>query len=335
MANGKRKVASTALGVAVFLLGSAVLLYPEIDSCVAQRSASEMVSDAMGKDARDADAQATEGNGRAKSGDPAYRYLLHYNEKVRNGNGGAINDPWGIGADVSGLEGMGLEEDVIGSITIPRLDETLPLLLNATTDHMAVGATVISGTSAPLGGQGDNCVIAAHRSVWHGLRMFRDIEDMELGDLLTIDTLWDSLTYRVVETKVISSDDADALRPQAGRDLVTLFTCHPYRHNYQRYLVICERVQEGGTQEVPRGIARLVVQAANPSDSPDLVMERWIRVGGLLMMLVMVTAGVVVLVGSSLRGRRGKVLAGHARGNGHAKGMGKGRPPARAGGSGD
>ena len=27
-----------------------------------------------------------------------------------------------------------------------------------------------------------------------------------------------------------------------GKDMVTLVTCHPYPHNYQRYLVYCERV---------------------------------------------------------------------------------------------
>ena len=316
MAKASRRTASTVLGVVVFLLGSAVLLYPEIDAYIAQKKADELIRDAVTKDVREAEV-GTEGNGTVPAGstdDPVYEYLSTYNEKVRDGQGGAINDPWGIGADVSGLESMGLEADVIGSISIPRLDETLPLLRNATTEHMKVGAAVISGTSAPLGGEGNNCVIAAHRSGWNGLRMFRDIEDLEPGDALTIETPWERLDYSVVETKIIDPSDATALRVQQGRDLVTLFTCHPYPYTYQRYLVICERVQSPSEeQQAPRGVARLISQATRPSKSPELAAERWVRVAGLLVMVAMASAGLVVLVGG-LVGRRHRRVGLHARG---------------------
>lgn len=307
MTGKKRPAVSTVLGVVVFLLGSAVLLYPEIDSYIAQRSVDRLVSDTLGSKESDAKTGAANAGKRTKEGDPAYEYLSLYNEKVRAGQAGAVNDPWGIGADVSGLESMGLEGDLVGSVRIPRLDETLPLLLNATTDHMAEGAVVVSGTSAPLGGSGDNCVIAAHRGVWHGLRMFRDIEDMEIGDLVSIETPWDSLDYQVSEIRVIKPDEADALKPQPGRDLVTLFTCHPYGYNYQRYIVICERVRTAVEQGAPSGIARLVTQATKPSESQGLVVERWVRVGGLLVLIATASAGVVYFAAQAshaLGGRR-------------------------------
>lgn len=50
------------------------------------------------------------------------------------------------------------------------------------------------------------------------------------------------MTYKVERIEVISPDEIDKIRIQEGKDMVTLVTCHPYPHNYQRYLVYCERV---------------------------------------------------------------------------------------------
>ena len=61
---------------------------------------------------------------------------------------------------------------------------------------------------------------------------------------MTVTTLWETLTYQVVEETVISPNDVDAIRIQPGRELLTLLTCHPPASGgKQRYLVICERVQ--------------------------------------------------------------------------------------------
>lgn len=96
-------------------------------------------------------------------------------------------------------------------------------------------------TSYPIGGENTNCVLAAHRGSSRAA-MFRDIELLEPGDRIYIENFREPLTYQVVETRVISPTDVQELLIQAGRDLVTLLTCHPYGHNYQRYVVFCERV---------------------------------------------------------------------------------------------
>ena len=105
---------------------------------------------------------------------------------------------------------------------------------------MAKGAALLGETSMPLGETNSNTVIAAHRG-WKGIPMFQNIQQIQLGDKIQITTPWDVLIYRVCDLKIISPDDSREIFIQEGRELVTLLTCHPYTHNYQRYLVFAER----------------------------------------------------------------------------------------------
>jgi len=74
--------------------------------------------------------------------------------------------------------------------------------------------------------------------------MFREIEKLKIGDEIFITNLWETMTYKVEKIEIISPDEINKIRIQEGKDMVTLVTCHPYPHNYQRYLVYCERVQD-------------------------------------------------------------------------------------------
>ena len=62
-------------------------------------------------------------------------------------------------------------------------------------------------------------------------------------NLVYIQNFRETLTYQVVEIQVIDPTDIESCLIQADRDLVTLLTCHPYGHNYQRYLVFCQRAE--------------------------------------------------------------------------------------------
>mgnify|MGYP002537567161 CR=1 FL=1 len=103
-----------------------------------------------------------------------------------------------------------------------------------------LGAALLGQTSMPLGGENTNTVIAAHRG-YYGAEMLRNVQQIQIGDKITLTTPWDTLVYRVCELKIIQPDDINAVLIQPGRDLLTLTTCHPYTQNTQRYLVIAER----------------------------------------------------------------------------------------------
>lgn len=100
---------------------------------------------------------------------------------------------------------------------------------------------MLGNTSAPIGGVNTNCVIAGHRG-WYGADYFRHIDRLQAGDMVTITNLWETLTYAVVDVKIIQPDQVDKIKIQPGRNLLTLITCHPYASGgRQRLVVYCER----------------------------------------------------------------------------------------------
>lgn len=139
------------------------------------------------------------------------------------------------------LTAYGIEDEIIGVLEMPTMELTMPVYLGASDGHLAAGAAVLGNTSAPIGGVNTNCVIAGHRG-WYGADYFRHIDRLQAGDMVTITNLWETLTYAVVDMKIIQPDQVDKIKIQPGRDLLTLITCHPYASGgRQRLVVYCER----------------------------------------------------------------------------------------------
>lgn len=62
---------------------------------------------------------------------------------------------------------------------------------------------------------------------YYGAEMLRNVQQIQIGDKITMTTPWDTLVYRVCELKIIQPDDINAVLIQPGRDLLTLTTCTP------------------------------------------------------------------------------------------------------------
>lgn len=140
------------------------------------------------------------------------------------------------------LTAYGIADEIIGVLEIPTMELTMPVYLGASDDHLAAGAAVLGNTSAPIGGDDTNCVIAGHRG-WKGADYFRHIDRLQVGDTVTLTNLWKTLTYTVADIQIIQPHEVDKIKIQQGRDLLTLVTCHPYASGgRQRYVVYCERV---------------------------------------------------------------------------------------------
>ena len=139
------------------------------------------------------------------------------------------------------LRDCDVEDEIIGVLEIPALELVMPVYLGASDSHLAAGAAVLGNTSAPIGGVNTNCVIAGHRG-WYGADYFRHIDRLQAGDMVTITNLWETLTYAVVDVKIIQPAQVDKIKIQPGRNLLTLITCHPYASGgRQRLVVYCER----------------------------------------------------------------------------------------------
>lgn len=167
-----------------------------------------------------------------------------YNQRLCDEGQSGLVDAWSYEEPSFCLADWGLDSEVVAYLDVPRMGVTLPVFLGATEENMLAGAVHLSQTSLPIGsweGSSVNTVIAAHRNHWSA-GMFHDIEKMQVGDPVYVQNLWERLEYRVVETRIIDPSDIDAVKIQQGRDMLTLVTCHPLYHNYQRYVVFCERV---------------------------------------------------------------------------------------------
>ena len=142
------------------------------------------------------------------------------------------------------LTTYGIEDEIIGVLEIPAMELTMPVYLGASDAHLAAGAAVLGNTSAPIGGDNTNCVIAGHRG-WRGADYFRHIDKLAVGDTVRLTNLWETLTYTVADIQIIQPNEVDKIKIQPNRDRLTLLTCHPYASGgRQRYVVYCERVME-------------------------------------------------------------------------------------------
>ena len=140
------------------------------------------------------------------------------------------------------LTAYGIEDEIIGVLEIPAMELTMPVYLGASDDHLAAGAAVLGNTSAPIGGDSTNCVIAGHRG-WRGADYFRHIDRLQVGDTVTLTNLWETLTYTVADIQIIQPHEVEKIKIQPNRDLLTLLTCHPYASGgRQRYVVYCEKL---------------------------------------------------------------------------------------------
>lgn len=173
-----------------------------------------------------------------------YQAMKQYNTGLYT-NGQKIVDVWSYSQQPFDLPD--LTDSIIGYIEIPDMKIRLPLALGASDENLEKGAAVLSQTSMPIGGANTNCVIAGHRG-WEGSAYFQYIENMKKGSKVYITNPWQTLVYECTDTKVINPDDVSSILIQEGKDMVTLFTCHPYMlgGGPYRYLVFCERV---GTEE--------------------------------------------------------------------------------------
>lgn len=160
-----------------------------------------------------------------------------------------------------------LEEWLIGSINIPKIQINISLYDRLNGMILENGAGVLQGTSFPLGGNSTHSVISAHSGL-PNRRLFTELDRLEHGDTFILTVLGEKLAYQVKNIQVVLPDDTSVLTIEEGKDLVTLLTCTPYMINTHRLLVTGHRIpysesvkneEEKGNQE--RTLRQLLILA--------------------------------------------------------------------------
>lgn len=187
-----------------------------------------------------------------------YAAMQAYNERIYAEGQSGLCDPWSYTVPALDLSAYGLaSDDAIGVLQIPSIGVSLPIYSGASYTNLAKGAAVLSQTSLPIGGENTNTVIGAHRG-WNAEDYLRDVEEVQLGDEVIVTNFWGELCYIVSEIKIIKPNDISQILIQDGRELLTVFTCHPYASGGEyRYLLICDRVAEETEAEDGRVAAAL------------------------------------------------------------------------------
>ncbi len=247
--SSKKRLNIAAVGWVVLFAGALLLLVPDfVELSYGLRANSEMVAASKAIDAAsDSNAVSESAAGEealetADRGVSSRPWLESYNERVRQGGGMVINDPFTFGAADQSFAKTGLAGLPVGVLTVDSMACEAPVYLGSSEQNMLNGAAVVAGTSAPLGEPSSNCVIAAHRNMF-----FKQIENVRVGDRVCLRTIWGGYVYRVVEIRIISPSDIKSAAVQEGKDLLTLVTCHPYGSNRQRIIAVCERDEDAGS----------------------------------------------------------------------------------------
>lgn len=177
--------------------------------------------------------------------------MRQYNTQIYAEKQSGLCDPFSVSTEALDLSAYGVENGIIGVLSIPSMDTELPIYSGASYENLDKGAAVLTQTSFPIGGESTNCVIAAHRG-WRGEDYLRDIELVKIGDTITVTNFWETLEYRVTDIRIIAPNDIAQVLIQPGRDMLSIFTCHPYAaSNPDRYLVVCDRTASSAAQEQP------------------------------------------------------------------------------------
>lgn len=145
----------------------------------------------------------------------------------------------------------------LGRITIERIGVDWIVVEGVALEQLADGPGHMPRTPVP--GQPGNAVISGHRTT-NGAP-FYDLDSLEPGDTIVVETLIGSHTFEVVDTRIVVPTDTWVATQWDGAWL-TLTTCNPRYASTQRLIVIAQLI-DGPNASVIHG------RYGAPLDLPD------------------------------------------------------------------
>lgn len=111
--------------------------------------------------------------------------------------------------------------DVIGSLSIPRIKSTIPIIEGTGNKELKRGVGHYIGSVIP--GVSDNSVLAGHRD-----SVFRRLGEVKIGDLITVKNDYGTFVYEVHKIRIVNANDRTVIVPTKDA-VLTLSTCYPFR----------------------------------------------------------------------------------------------------------
>ena len=225
----KRKV-STVLFALLFLIGFGILAYPTISNQWNTYRQSRLISnyDTVVSQMTEEDFTA------------AWEAAREYNQSF--GENSILTDVFGVDGeeDISDtpywkvLNAAG--DGVMGYITIPKINIKLAVYHGTADDVLETGVGHMNGTKLPVGGEGNHCVLSAHRGL-PSAKLFTDIDQLKERDRFYLHILDEDMAYEVDQIRIVEPQELNELQIIENGDYCTLVTCTPYGINSHRMLV--------------------------------------------------------------------------------------------------
>ena len=173
--------------------------------------------------------------------DRLYKDSAEYNEKLKTNQSSLLIDSYSYVQPSLDLKSYGIADGIYGYVSAESINMKLPIYLGANDATMSYGAAHMTYTSLPLGGKNTNTVLAGHTG-YIGRIFFDNLRNLQIGDEIKLRNYWDTLTYKVVETKICKPDQSQDIFIKKDRDMLTMITCISNNSGgFDRYYVICER----------------------------------------------------------------------------------------------
>lgn len=145
------------------------------------------------------------------------------------------------------VERRPLPGDAIGELRIPAIGVSEYVVEGTDTEDLRKGPGHYPDTPLP-GGPGTSA-IAGHRTTYGA--PFRDLDKLERGDRIVVDTPTGRYRYRVEKTEIVDDQDLSVLDPVGYRRLM-LSACHPLYSAKQRIIAFAREVGRGRGRVEPR-----------------------------------------------------------------------------------
>lgn len=118
----------------------------------------------------------------------------------------------------------------------------IPVLHGDNSDNLWKGVGHYANSRFP--GQRGKVVIAGHVGIY---QHFQRLETMNIGDIVTLNTIYGDYVYRVTDTAIFDENDSSLILPEENEteDKLICYTCYPYYTTSvrtQRFAIICELV---------------------------------------------------------------------------------------------
>lgn len=229
MSNKKRRYLDSFMTL-LFITGIVIFMYPFVSDRINDYLDQQIIR----KYQQQAQQQKTE------ELEKIQQKYLEENRELAKSNSSPGSDPFDE-EEPEKVTQSTIQKHTIGVLSIPKINVRLPIFDQTTSFFLEKGASLLAGTSYPVGGESTHAVLSSHRGLPKA-KLFTDLDQLEKNDLFFIESQNRKLAYQVDQIKIIEPTDLDDLMIEKGQDLVTLLTCTPYMVNSHRLLVRGHRI---------------------------------------------------------------------------------------------